>query len=414
VVSTLGSQALKVRGNQILNADGQPVVLRGFGLGGWMNMENFITGYPANEQAQRDAIRGVIGDELYLLFFDRFLEYFFTEADAAFVRSLGLNLVRLPINYRHFEDDMRPFELKEEGFKHLDRAIDECARHGVYTILDLHAFAGYQNQHWHSDNPTHAALFWEHEHFQDRAVWLWERFAERYKGNAWVAGYNIMNEPADPKGSRVEPFYRRVMQAVRAIDSDHMLFLEGNRYSTEFHMFGDPLPNVVYTNHDYALAGFMDAGPYPGVSRGEYVDRQALEDKFLKRSEYMLEYDIPMWVGEFGPIYTGRSETDAMRFRVLRDQLDRGTTDAGVRHIIGPIENLFEQEFPNYQPFPFGAQRHIAQLVRHMLLSEPMLDEFAERFRGISAEDIDTLMRSFLFENCRQRTELAQTLASYA
>ena len=229
-----------------------------------------------------------------------------------------------------------------------------------------------------------------------------------------MAGYNIMNEPADPKGSRVEPFYRRVMQAVRAIDSDHMLFLEGNRYSTEFHMFGDPLPNVVYTNHDYALAGFMDAGPYPGVSRGEYVDRQALEDKFLKRSEYMLEYDIPMWVGEFGPIYTGRSETDAMRFRVLRDQLDRGTTDAGVRHIIGPIENLFEQEFPNYQPFPFGAQRHIAQLVRHMLLSEPMLDEFAERFRGISAEDIDTLMRSFLFENCRQRTELAQTLASYA
>ena len=294
MVSTLGSQALKVRGNQILNADGQPVVLRGFGLGGWMNMENFITGYPANEQAQRDAIRGVIGDELYLLFFERFLEYFFTEADAAFVRSLGLNLVRLPINYRHFEDDMRPFELKEEGFKHLDRAIDECARHGVYTILDLHAFAGYQNQHWHSDNPTHAALFWEHEHFQDRAVWLWERFAERYKGNAWVAGYNIMNEPADPKGSRVEPFYRRVMQAVRAIDSDHMLFLEGNRYSTEFHMFGDPLPNVVYTNHDYAPAGFMDAGPYPGVSRGEYVDRQALEDKFLKRSEYMLEYDIPM------------------------------------------------------------------------------------------------------------------------
>src|SRR5438445_444647 len=139
VVSTVSSRALEVRGNQILNADGQPVVLRGFGLGGWMNMENFITGYPANEQAQRDAIRGVIGDELYLLFFDRFLEYFFTHADAAFVRSLGLNLVRLPINYRHFEDDMRPFELKEEGFKHLDRAIDACARHGVYTILDLHA-----------------------------------------------------------------------------------------------------------------------------------------------------------------------------------------------------------------------------------------------------------------------------------
>jgi len=57
------SQALTVRGNQIVKADGQPVTLRGFGLGGWLNMENFIT-----------------------------------EDDVRFVSSLGLNLVRLPIN----------------------------------------------------------------------------------------------------------------------------------------------------------------------------------------------------------------------------------------------------------------------------------------------------------------------------
>ena len=139
MVSTVSSRALEVRGNQILNADGQPVVLRGFGLGGWMNMENFVTGYPGNEQAHREAIRKVLGDELYELFFDRFLDYFFTEDDVRFISSLGLNLVRLPINYRHFEDDLHPFVLKEEGFKHLDRAIDACARHGVYTILDLHA-----------------------------------------------------------------------------------------------------------------------------------------------------------------------------------------------------------------------------------------------------------------------------------
>src|SRR5918911_3723019 len=109
-MATVETPFLTVRGNRIVDGGGRPVVLRGFGLGGWMNMENFITGYPANEQAQREAIRNVLGDELYELFFDRFLEYFFTDADAEFVGSLGLNLVRLPINYRHFEDDMRPFE----------------------------------------------------------------------------------------------------------------------------------------------------------------------------------------------------------------------------------------------------------------------------------------------------------------
>lgn len=33
----------------------------------------------------------------------QFLEYFFTDADAAFFKSLGLNCIRLPFNYRHFE-----------------------------------------------------------------------------------------------------------------------------------------------------------------------------------------------------------------------------------------------------------------------------------------------------------------------
>ena len=83
-----------------------------------------------------------------------------------------------------------------------------------------------------------------------------------------------------------------------------------------------------------------------------------------------------------------------------------------MRHVIGPIEALFEREFPTYQPFPFGARRHIAQLVRHILLSEPLVEEWADRFRGATAEDIDHLMRSFLFENCRERKELAEILTS--
>ena len=66
----------------------------------------------------------VLGPEKYAFFFDKFLEYFFTEDDAKFFASLGLNCIRLPFNYRHFEDDMNPRVLKKEGFKHLDRVID--------------------------------------------------------------------------------------------------------------------------------------------------------------------------------------------------------------------------------------------------------------------------------------------------
>lgn len=460
---TNATNFLTVRGNRIADREGRTVVLRGFGLGGWMNMENFITGYPANEEAQRRAVREALGQEKYDLFFDRFLEHFFTERDAEFIRLLGLNLLRLPINYRHFEDDMEPFVVKEEGFKHLDRVIELCAEREIYTIIDLHALPGYQNQHWHSDNPTHKALLWRHKHFQDRTVNLWEAIAERYKGNPWVAGYNLINEPGDPTEKAIMPFYRRLYGAIRAIDQDHLIFLEGNRYSLDFQMFGEPWENVVYTNHDYALPGFIDGGPYPGVSRGEYVDKEILEKTFLQRSSYMLEHDVPIWVGEFGPVYLGEEETDAVRYQLLCDQLDIythqgvswsiwtykdiglqgvvyaspdspwmerikpvlkkktrlgidawGGTDAEIRHVMEPLEKLFEKEYPNYDPFPFGTQREIELLVRNILLAEPMLPEYGELFRGMGEAEIDEMMRSFRFENCVKRERLADILAEYA
>ena len=111
----------------------------------------------------------------------QFLEYFFAEPDAAFFKSVGLNCIRIAISYRHFEDDMNPGVLKPEGFKHLDRAIAACAKHGIYTILDMHTAPGGQNGGWHSDHGAHIAGFWVHKDFQDRLVWLWTEIAKHYK-----------------------------------------------------------------------------------------------------------------------------------------------------------------------------------------------------------------------------------------
>ena len=195
------SSVLAVRDGAIVDGSGQPVILRGYNIGGWMNMENFLTGYPGTESQHRRALRKALGPELYDAFFEEFMAAFFAEADARYLASLGLNSVRVPFNYRHFEDDDRPFELKDEGFALLDRAIAHCERNGLYAVLDFHALPGSQNQHWHSDNETHKAGFWTYRHFQDRVVHLWEALAARYRGNATVAGDNIMNEPADPEGA---------------------------------------------------------------------------------------------------------------------------------------------------------------------------------------------------------------------
>jgi len=424
-----------------------------------MNMENFITGFPANENAFRQVVYRALGPEKADFLFERYLEYFFTEQDACFIRSLGLNLVRLPFNYRHFEDDMNPMAIREAGLKQLDRVVKICADHEIYTILDLHAAAGYQNQDWHSDNPSQQAFFWQHKHFQDRAVWLWEIIADRYKDNPWVAGYDPLNEPSDPTGTTITHFYQRVVDGIRKVDPDHIIFLEGNRFSQDLSGLGPPLDNVVYTLHDYPSPGFMDGGPYPGVSRGVYVDRAALKDHFLERCRYMLENQTPIWVGEFGPVYTGLPETDAMRYQLLQDQLSMyeevhaswclwtykdlglqglvnlkpgvkwmtliqpalekkallgvdawGGSDRHIRHILEPIEQAFAEFYPQYRPFPFDAQWYINRTVRHILLAEPLVEDYYPLLAGLSLEEIDQLMASFKFSSCQPKTKLCEII----
>jgi endoglucanase len=450
---------LKVHQTQIHNSHGEVVTLHGVGLGGWMNMENFVSGFPANENAFRQVVYRALGREKADFLFERYLEYFFADEDASYIRSLGLNMVRLPFNYRHFEDDMNPMVMLESGFRHLDRVIKICADHEIYTILDLHAAPGCQNQDWHSDNPTQQALFWQHKHFQDRAVWLWENIAARYKDNPWVAGYDVLNEPSDPTGELLNAFYRRVVPAIRKIDPDHIIFLEGNRFSQVFSVLGPPIPNVVYTLHNYAVPGFIGGGDYPGVTLGEYYDKTILKDKLLKTCEYMLENQTPIWIGEFGPVYTGDPVKDAMRYQILEDQLSYyrelgaswclwtykdlglqgpvslrpdskwvqkiqpilekkailgvdswGGTDKNIRHIMEPIEQTFAEFFPNYRPFPFDTRWQINRTVRNIMLAEPLTEDFYPLLQNLDFAEIEELMASFRFDNCQIRQELAQII----
>ena len=89
-----------------------------------------------------------------------------------------------------------------------------------------------------------------------------------------------------------------------------------------------------------------------------------------------------------------------------------GSLDTGVRHILDPIERTFREEFPDFRPFPFGVQSWIHTLVRHILLAEPLVRDFARCFQGLEPEQAEALADCFQFERCLVRKPLADLLAS--
>jgi endoglucanase len=326
---------LQVSGKQIVDSEGKPMFLRGVCVGGWMNMEEFINGYPGSEHGTRDLMEQVNGSEKAEFFFDRMLDYFFAEDDVSYLKSLGATVVRLPLNYRHFEADAEPFNYLEKGFSRLNQALDWCEKHGIYVILDMHSVQGWQNTDWHCDNSTRHTLFWKHPHFQERFIALWREFARRYRGRAVIAGYNVMNEPVTnapygrfgsgykPNWSIINCVYRRAVTEIRKIDPDHIIFLEGDYFSSQFDGLEAPFAaNLVYSSHNYNAGGF-GPGPYPGVINGVYWDRGQQEKVFLTHSgtRFAMKYNVPLWVGEFGAAYNGPANEIADRLRSLDDQL---------------------------------------------------------------------------------------------
>lgn len=450
---------LRTAGRRFVDQEGATVRLRGVAVGGWLNMENFITGYSANESMMRSAVREVLGDERYELFFERLLTAFFGDDDAELLADAGMNCVRFPVNYRHFEDDTKPFAFKQEGFRHLDRAIEACARQGIYSVVDLHALPGSQNHHWHSDNATHRALFWEHPHFQDRVVALWEFIADHYRDNPWVAGYNPVNEPADESRAVVGPYYHRLVDAIRAVDDRHILFLDGNTYSTEFDVFDEAWDNTVFVAHDYAAPGLGGGGDYPGMTGGKHYDRAELEAKYAERTAYCRSTGTPVWVGEFGPIYTGDERVDAMRRQILEDQLDIyrrdeaswsiwmykdlgrqglvtvrpdspylrrfadfvakknrlgadqwGSDGLGIAEVTQPFQDMIAREFPTFDPYPWGRFDWVRTLLLNITVAQPLVDEYAELLRGLGDDELIALADSFALRNCDVRVSLREQL----
>lgn len=456
---------LKVEGKYIVDEAGQKVFLRGVCFGGWLNMENFITGYPGAESTLRAAIHAELGEERYQAFFDSFLNSFITEGDFKFLKEIGATVVRIPFNYRHFESDMRPGEYDDRAFAHLDRAIQLGRKYGIYLILDLHAAPGWQSQGWHCDNPYGIALLWDHWDFQKRGRDLWVHIARRYRNEPVVAGYNLLNEPNAPSMDALNRLYREWIAAIREVDDRHIIFLEGNQYSRVFDGLDDSFDrNVVYSSHNYTIPTHR-ARVYPGQVADVYADRAYMEQEFLSTNRWLLEREVPSWVGEFGALFDGPvdrpSNADLARLEALRDQLEVFNRyeqhwtiwtykDVGVQGLVVPREDceymrrirpvlelkrklgtdawtsrdggtlmaqmnavleMMLAQIPDFSLDSRALRRALGERTVYGLLANALAPLYANLFQDMSPEAIAAMHReAFLFENCVQRTALIEVL----
>jgi aryl-phospho-beta-D-glucosidase BglC (GH1 family) len=298
-----------VRGAEIIGTNGKPFLIKGTNLGNWLVPEGYMFKFGDISSARliNEAITELIGPDDAKAFWKKYLDVYITAEDIHYLKTIGVNSIRIPFNYRLFTDeDYLGGRGESRGFMLLGRVIGWCHAEGIYVILDMHCAPGGQTGDNIDDSYGYPFLF-ENEGSQQLAVGIWKKIAARYKNETAILGYDLLNEPIahyfdkEKLNPLLEPLFNRMIKAIRTVDTNHIVILGGAQWDSNFKIFGPPTDKkAVYTFHKYWTP------PTKEVIQ-EYLD---FRDKFK----------VPIYCGE-----TGENTDDwVMHFRQMLDSNNVG------------------------------------------------------------------------------------------
>ena len=368
-----------VDGKNIFSPDGKRIQLKGVNLGNWLLPEGYMFKMKDCNSPQKidQAIRELIGNSATIAFWDAFLENYITEADIQWLSESGVNIIRLPFDYRLLtHDDFLGRDM--HGYKYLDRAIDWCEKYKIYVLLDMHGAPGGQTGD-NIDNSDGFPWLMVDEGMKQQTCDIWQEIAKRYEGNTTVIGYNLLNEPIphyfekDSLKPYLEPLYKRITKAIRDVDKNHIVFLGGGVWETDFSVFTKPFDDkLVYTFHKYWM---------PPV-----------QNEIQQFVDYRDKYNVPILMGESG-------ENNDEWVKDFRELLDKN----GIHWTFWPYKKMENTSGPMNFNKPSGYDNFILYADSDRS-SFSQIRKLKDSLVGIRPEDIKEILNQFVqnskFENC--------------
>lgn len=206
---------------------------------------------------------------------------FITESDIKYISSLGLDHVRVPVDYMVIEEENG--NVKENGYSYIDNCLEWCRKYNLHMVIDLHKTFGYS---FDPLDKTDKTIFFRDEKLQERFYSLWKTIASRYGKYHDTVAFELLNEIVEPSVSDAwNKIALKAITAIRTVAPDSWVIFGGTMYNNVLSVpeLADPKDNkVAYTFHSYEPMIFTHQGAY-------WVDNMP-EDFRIKYPENIDEY----------------------------------------------------------------------------------------------------------------------------
>jgi len=254
---------ITISGPDLLTPDGEKFFIQGINLGNWLNPEGYMFRFSRTSSARLidQAFKEMVGPDFTNWFWREFKDKYITREDIRYIKSTGMNTIRIPFHYKLFTDeDYMGLPANQDGFARIDSLVEWCRESEIYLIFDMHDAPGGQTGDNIDDSYGYPWLFVSEES-QDLFIDIWKRIAEHYSNEPVVLGYDLLNEPIATYfeedftilNPQLEPLYMKAVKAIREVDKNHIVLLGGAQWNGNFKVFTDSKldDKIMYTCHRY-------------------------------------------------------------------------------------------------------------------------------------------------------------------
>jgi endoglucanase len=300
---------VQAEGSKLIKPNGEQLVLKGTNLGHWLVPEGYMfkMGEVNSPRKIDELLYELVGPDSLKVFWKGFLDNYITHEDIKYLKRIGSNHIRLPFHYKLFTDEPYMGEVNN-GITYFDRVVEWCRQEELYILFDMHCAPGGQTGDNIDDSYGYPFLL-KSQSSQDLMTQIWVTIADRYKNDPIVLGYDIVNEPIatyfndeiDALNHELYLLYKRIVNEIRAVDKEHLIFLNGSNWSGNFDVFETLFgPNIVYEFHKYWFE----------------VNQEAIQ-QYL---DFRDTHQVPIYIGETGE----NTDEWVEEFRVLLDAHEIG------------------------------------------------------------------------------------------